>query len=246
MCAGAPIIDPRSGRVVGVVGLTALAGEGSALMLPLAARAAHEVEQRLVDESGVTQRLVLQRFLQERRRAKGPLVFVTEHTIITNAAADRLVAPDDEPALRGCAGAHVRGDRGRGATTLRLRSGTTVDVRCEPIIDDAAPAGTILRLEVVSETDPAAARSRRDAPTFGWDSLTETERSVTALVSQGLTNKEAADRLFLSRHTVGFHLRSIYRKLGIRSRVDLTRSVLEQEVGHDRVASALSGRHRVG
>ncbi|MEV0318204.1 AAA family ATPase [Streptomyces sp. NPDC050658] len=62
-----------------------------------------------------------------------------------------------------------------------------------------------------------------DRPDFGWASLTATERSVAALVAQGLTNRQVATQMFLSPHTVGFHLRQIFRKLGIRSRVDLAR-----------------------
>jgi DNA-binding CsgD family transcriptional regulator len=65
-------------------------------------------------------------------------------------------------------------------------------------------------------------------PRWGWDGLTETERRVSGLVAGGLTNAQAAEHLFLSRHTVDSHLRQIYRKLGIRSRVDLTRVVTER------------------
>jgi DNA-binding CsgD family transcriptional regulator len=44
-----------------------------------------------------------------------------------------------------------------------------------------------------------------------------------------VTNAQAAERMFLSRHTIDFHLRQIFRKLDIRSRVELTRLVLESE-----------------
>lgn len=60
-------------------------------------------------------------------------------------------------------------------------------------------------------------------PTSGWASLTETERRVAELVSQGLTNRDVARQMFLSRHTVDFHLRHVYWKLGISSRVQLAR-----------------------
>jgi DNA-binding CsgD family transcriptional regulator len=60
-------------------------------------------------------------------------------------------------------------------------------------------------------------------PVSGWDSLTTTERKVAELVASGLTNRQAARHLFISPHTVGFHLRQIYRKLGIRSRTALIR-----------------------
>jgi DNA-binding CsgD family transcriptional regulator len=44
-------------------------------------------------------------------------------------------------------------------------------------------------------------------------------------VAEGLTNKEAAKRLFLSHHTIDSHLRHIFTKLDIKSRVELARLV---------------------
>ena len=60
-------------------------------------------------------------------------------------------------------------------------------------------------------------------PATGWGSLTGTEEKVARLVAHGLTNRQVAAELFVSPHTVGFHLRQIYRKLAIQSRVDLAR-----------------------
>jgi DNA-binding CsgD family transcriptional regulator len=60
-------------------------------------------------------------------------------------------------------------------------------------------------------------------PEAGWNSLTGTEEKVARLVARGLTNRQVASELFISPHTVGFHLRQIYRKLSIQSRVDLAR-----------------------
>jgi len=51
---------------------------------------------------------------------------------------------------------------------------------------------------------------------------------VTELVAEGLTNRQAAERLFISRHTVDAHLRSIFRKLDLTSRIDLARVVLQR------------------
>ena len=53
-CAAAPISDPRHGRILGVIGLTSLVEDAGPLMLPLARRAAREIEQRLVDATGVS------------------------------------------------------------------------------------------------------------------------------------------------------------------------------------------------
>ncbi|MCB0056562.1 MAG: response regulator transcription factor, partial [Caldilineaceae bacterium] len=48
---------------------------------------------------------------------------------------------------------------------------------------------------------------------------TEREREVLALMVDGLSNQEIADRLFLSLGTVKFHAGNIYSKLGVDSRV---------------------------
>jgi DNA-binding NarL/FixJ family response regulator len=64
-------------------------------------------------------------------------------------------------------------------------------------------------------------------PVTGWDSLTETEQAVAALVAQGLNNNQVAARMYISTHTVAHHLRQAFRKLSIASRVELTRVVIE-------------------
>jgi len=58
-------------------------------------------------------------------------------------------------------------------------------------------------------------------PSTGWAALTRAELEVTRLVGQGKTNREIADHLFVSPHTVNTHLRHIFAKVGVRSRVQL-------------------------
>jgi DNA-binding CsgD family transcriptional regulator/tetratricopeptide (TPR) repeat protein len=70
--------------------------------------------------------------------------------------------------------------------------------------------------------------ARADRPVTGWDSLTDTERSVATLVAQGLTNPQVGAQMFVSPHTVKFHLRQVFRKLGIASRVELARIAAER------------------
>jgi DNA-binding CsgD family transcriptional regulator len=67
---------------------------------------------------------------------------------------------------------------------------------------------------------------REQRPVEGWASLTDTERRVAGLVAEGLTNQQTGARMFVSRHTVDFHLRQIFRKLTITSRVELAGIVL--------------------
>jgi DNA-binding CsgD family transcriptional regulator len=75
-------------------------------------------------------------------------------------------------------------------------------------------------------------RGPRQRPPIGWSSLTPAERRVVALVAEGLTTRQIGDRLHISSFTVGSHLRHVYQKLGINSRVQLTRLVITQGAAH--------------
>ena len=58
-CAAAPIMDPRTGHVLGVIDLTCSTRDASPLMLALARRAAREIEERLVDDSAIAERVMM-------------------------------------------------------------------------------------------------------------------------------------------------------------------------------------------
>ncbi len=66
-----------------------------------------------------------------------------------------------------------------------------------------------------------APRGSRDRPASGWESLTRTERAVSRLVAEGLTNGAVARRLYISPHTVNTHLRHVFAKLDVPNRVAL-------------------------
>jgi DNA-binding CsgD family transcriptional regulator len=68
-------------------------------------------------------------------------------------------------------------------------------------------------------------------PQAGWGAMTETELNVARLVAHGLTNREIAGQLFVSPHTVNSHLRQIFAKVGVTSRVALTRMAGEHDAG---------------
>ncbi|MEU4232321.1 AAA family ATPase [Nonomuraea sp. NPDC026600] len=70
--------------------------------------------------------------------------------------------------------------------------------------------------------------SYAERPVTGWESLTETERNISLLVADGWTNRQVAEQTFISVHTVAFHLRHVYRKLQINSRIELVRLVVTQ------------------
>jgi transcriptional regulator of acetoin/glycerol metabolism/DNA-binding CsgD family transcriptional regulator len=228
-CAAVPVSDPRTGRSVGVVSVAGEVATVNALMAPLARRTARDVEDVLVDGASVATRALIERFVHARRHERGGLVAVSARTMLTNAAA-HMVADDDRPLLWAWAERAVAGRRARPATTLTLVSGTTVRVRAEPVTEGGLTVGALLRVDQAPPLsgDPGGPHARGVRPRFGWPSLTASERGVADLVGNGLSNRETARRLFLSPHTVDFHLRQIYRKLEIGSRVELAALVAQR------------------
>ncbi len=73
------------------------------------------------------------------------------------------------------------------------------------------------------------ARGARLRPATGWPSLTPTEREVVALVAEGLTNPDVAERLFMSRSTVKTHLNHVFAKLGISTRAELAAAYVRDQ-----------------
>jgi predicted ATPase/DNA-binding CsgD family transcriptional regulator len=68
--------------------------------------------------------------------------------------------------------------------------------------------------------------------------LTAREREIACLVAAGLSNRQIAEKLFISRRTVDAHLEHIFGKLGITSRVMLTIQLREHSAETDGDASA--------
>ncbi|MFB7292244.1 LuxR C-terminal-related transcriptional regulator [Actinacidiphila glaucinigra] len=77
----------------------------------------------------------------------------------------------------------------------------------------------------------AVPHHRQPAPEPTTDTLSDIERTIAALVASGLTNRQVAQRVHLSPHTVNYYLRRIYRKLGIRSRIELARRLPDTGLG---------------
>nr|AGI62210.1 transcriptional regulatory protein [uncultured bacterium] len=174
------------------------------------------------------------------------------HALAETAHALEVQNPE-LPAL-GVAAAHARGLIERDGQALALaaerhddpwaRASAAEDLAV--LLRAADPEAAIAQLDTAmagydqlgAKWDAARARRRlralgvrrrhwnyADRPVGGRASLTQMEETVAALVVQGLTNRQVASQLFVSPHTVGFHLRQIFRKLGIHSRIDLVRRI---------------------
>ena len=96
---------------------------------------------------------------------------------------------------------------------------------------DAARVRRLLRARGVRSA-AAGSRGRADRPraATAWPELTESELAVVGLVARGATNREIAERLYVSPYTVNSHLRHVFVKLGIHSRVELVLIATERGI----------------
>jgi len=62
------------------------------------------------------------------------------------------------------------------------------------------------------------------------DNLTKREKEILALIAQGLTDKEIADKVFLSPLTIITHRKNILGKLGLKNKVELTRFAIDNKL----------------
>jgi DNA-binding CsgD family transcriptional regulator len=216
-CAASTVADPRTGSVLGVVDLSCVADQGNSLMLPLVRRAARDIEARLLDDAPVDEQVLL-RFAQRQSDGNDPVVVIGPRIMLTNPAAEQLVRPGDQPLLWDNVVSMLAGASEN--RELAVAGGTVVIRGCRPILD----GGQVVGAGVLLSTARGAPRS---STSLGWESLTPTELRVVDAVCTGLTNREVAEQLLMSRFTVDSHLRAIFRKLGLTSRVALTRAAVE-------------------
>jgi DNA-binding CsgD family transcriptional regulator len=108
-------------------------------------------------------------------------------------------------------GAALRRSRSRKESRAPLREAMDVARRCGALV--AAKR---------AETELRASGARPRKLTFsGREGLTPSESRIASLAASGLTNREIAEQLYISRKTVEHHLSSAYRKLDIDSREKL-------------------------
>jgi len=131
-CFGAPIINPLTRRLEGVLDVSGPAQERTALLKPFVLRAASAIEQRLVDASRGADKALLAAFQTMAARRNSAVVALGGDLILSNAAASDLLRGEDHVTLRTL----TEGIAGSGRalrTTIGTVSGSTLDVEAQGI-----------------------------------------------------------------------------------------------------------------
>jgi DNA-binding CsgD family transcriptional regulator len=148
-----------------------------------------------------------------RADARAPRLNAAAKDLLRNtdevsAVLQLLARPDDQPSFVRDANVMLRD-----GSQMRLR-GVSKPVGC--------PANALLTAMQLLDTPPVAA---------ALAVLTPREREVAQLAASDLTDAQIAAKLHISVYTVGQHLKRAYRKLGVHTRVGLTRLTLGSSIG---------------
>ncbi len=107
-----------------------------------------------------------------------------------------------------------------GATgyVLKERDDLEVSLSIRSVLRGGAPIDPFIARRIIAELQPAPSPSMESAASDEVK-LSMREGQILELVAEGLANREIAEKLFLSRYTVECHIKHIYRKLAVSSRV---------------------------
>lgn len=210
-CAGAPIHDPVSGKLEGILDVSCLATEANPMMRQLAVTAARDIEAALLSSGSAKQQAVLNAFVLACRRRQTRAVFsLSCGVFMSNSGGSRLLDPVDEVFLREeaqCMLAPGRTDQ----FTLMLPSGQWASVRRTLVQDGGEPAGIVLEVDLTAATPPPRS-TRHRAPTFpgavGYSPQWERCRTELSQLASTSTNvlligEDGTGRVTLAR---GAHL----------------------------------------
>ncbi|CAB5700462.1 Nitrogen regulation protein C [Delftia tsuruhatensis] len=104
-----------------------------------------------------------------------------------------------------------------GATgyVLKERDDLEVSLSIRSVLRGGAPIDPFIARRVIAELQGSMPATAGDDPQAA---LSARESQILRLVAEGLTNREIAEQLHLSRYTVECHIKHIYRKLAVSSR----------------------------
>lgn len=137
----------------------------------------------------------------EELRSKDPMMMILV-----------ISAWSTEDAIMGALSAGATGYLLKERDDLELQLGITSTLR------GGAPIDPFIAKRIMQEFASAAASKRESAAEPAAVTLTPREQGILQLVAQGMTNREIAEHLLLSKYTVECHVKNIYQKMSVKSR----------------------------
>ena len=150
MCVGAPIINPLTHKLEGVVTLNSDVEAASPLLTPLMTSTAREIEQRLLEHASHRERVLLDAFLTANRSG-GSVAVVGEEVFMAGPRASRMLDGVDHLMLWELVSDAVVGQRsGRPDRAILIPAGDrVVALRCSAMLEEGCLLGALIAVEEI-------------------------------------------------------------------------------------------------
>lgn len=145
-CAGVPVRHPSTRRIVATLNLTCRFEHTSPLLLAWVSDLALQIEANLTQRLSRTDQALLSAYQRANHDVRLGLVSLDARTIVSNATAARMLAPQDHTVLWESVSAAVSTRSGFGSVRLTLANGDPVAATAEPVHDGGRVVGALVRL----------------------------------------------------------------------------------------------------
>ncbi|HEY2172577.1 MAG TPA: GAF domain-containing protein [Mycobacteriales bacterium] len=172
-CAGVPIRHPMTGRTLGAIDLTCWRKDAEPLLVTLARSTAVQIEQALLDDSGMNEMGLFQAYRRTCRRMAGIVFALTSDAVMLNDHARAVLDPADQAALLAQAaqanqpGGEEVGRATRWSSGLRLPTGAAAQLYYNKIRVGNQFAGVVVHVKLGESTESSTGAAAPRAPLPG-------------------------------------------------------------------------------
>lgn len=117
-CVGVPIRNPIRGNVEGILDFSCLSKEFNVLMTPLLVEVAKHIETRFAQQASASEVALLECFVRNSRRHRGPVVGMRPNVFLTNTVAAEQINATDQAVLWDVASTYAKRGRSEGFVEL--------------------------------------------------------------------------------------------------------------------------------
>jgi transcriptional regulator of acetoin/glycerol metabolism len=149
-CAGAPIRDPLSGHIEGVLDISCQTRYASPLMHSMARAAAQDIERNLLFDRSQRQQALFEAFVRVDGRARGAVMAVGGNVIMANSHAESLFDPAEQRTIQEHAKYLMVGKQ-TSVDQIELTTGKVVRIRSTRVLVGDDVPGVVLEVKLCSE-----------------------------------------------------------------------------------------------
>lgn len=162
-CVGAPIHNPITRRLEGVITLSCMSGDGHPLLTPLLTSTAQDIEHRMLEQSSRRERLLLDAYLVASKKRRALVAAVGRDLFLGGPQVTELLRHVDQAALWEYVRATAAGSKDAEHPLEGAHDQFRV-ARCDAIESDGEVIGTIVEFEIPREATARSTTARKVAP----------------------------------------------------------------------------------